>query len=128
MAGQAGVPWHTTTSVATGNATQWLDWQLVRRGRPWRDLTYFIVGALSVEERRHHHRDMVKQYREYLLATGVPGVPSFEEAWEQSKLWVIYGIQAWVANLDAWGQNGLPMNERFFTAAEDYGTWKMLGE
>src|SRR2546423_4337717 len=28
-AGQAGVPWHTTTSVATGNATQWLDWALV---------------------------------------------------------------------------------------------------
>ena len=29
VAGQAGVPWHTTTSVATGNAVQWLDWQLV---------------------------------------------------------------------------------------------------
>src|SRR5256714_5883161 len=28
-AGQTGVPWHTTTSVATGNATQWLDWALV---------------------------------------------------------------------------------------------------
>ena len=29
VAGQAGVPWRTTTSVATGNATQWLDWQLI---------------------------------------------------------------------------------------------------
>ena len=28
-AGQVGVPWHTTTSIATGNATQWLDWALV---------------------------------------------------------------------------------------------------
>jgi hypothetical protein len=28
-AGQVGVPWHTTTSIATGNATQWLDWSLV---------------------------------------------------------------------------------------------------
>src|SRR6266849_3217493 len=28
-AGQTGVPWHTTTSTATGNATQWLDWALV---------------------------------------------------------------------------------------------------
>src|SRR3989441_2862685 len=28
-AGQTGVPWHTTTSIATGNATQWLDWALV---------------------------------------------------------------------------------------------------
>ncbi|HYD42820.1 MAG TPA: Ig-like domain repeat protein, partial [Anaeromyxobacter sp.] len=29
VAGQAGVPWKTTTSVVTGRATQWLDWQLV---------------------------------------------------------------------------------------------------
>ena len=29
VAGQAGVPWRTTTSVRTGNATQWLDWQLI---------------------------------------------------------------------------------------------------
>src|SRR5438874_3800651 len=28
-AGQTGVPWHTATSIATGNATQWLDWALV---------------------------------------------------------------------------------------------------
>ena len=40
----------------------------------------------------------------------------------------MYGIQAWVANSDSWGQNGIPMNERFFTAAEDLGTWKLLGE
>src|SRR5207248_2525106 len=28
-AGQTGVPWHTTTSIATGNATRWLAWALV---------------------------------------------------------------------------------------------------
>jgi hypothetical protein len=106
----------------------WLDWQLVRRGRPWRDLTYFVVGALTVDERRYHHKDLVRQYREHLIATGAQGVPSLEEAWEETRLWVMYGVQAWVANLDAWGQNGIPMNERFFTAAEDYGTWKLLGE
>ena len=55
-------------------------------------------------------------------------MPGFDEAWEQSRLFVMYGLQAWVANLDAWGQNGVPMNERFFTAAEDYGTWQLLGE
>ena len=106
----------------------WLDWQLVRRGRPWRDLTYFVVGALTIEERRKHHKDLVKQYREHLIATGAQGVPSFDDAWEQTRLFVMYGLQAWVANLDAWGQNGIPMNERFFTAAEDYGTWGLLGE
>jgi len=116
------------TYILPGGERLWLDWQLVRRGRPWRDLTYFIIGALSIEERRKHHKDMVRQYREYLIATGAQGVPDFEEAWEQTRLFVMYGLQAWVANLDAWGQNGVPMNERFFTAAEDYGTWKLLGE
>jgi uncharacterized repeat protein (TIGR01451 family) len=28
-AGQAGVPWNTTTSVVSGNTTQWTNWQLV---------------------------------------------------------------------------------------------------
>ncbi len=28
-AGEAGVPWKTTTSVATNNTVQWLDWKLV---------------------------------------------------------------------------------------------------
>jgi hypothetical protein len=116
------------TYILPSGERLWLDWQLVRRGRPWRDLTYFVIGALSIEERRHHHKDMVRQYRDYLIATGAQGVPSFEEAWEETRLWVMYGIQAWVANLDAWGQNGIPMNERFFVAAEDYGTWKLLGE
>ena len=106
----------------------WLDWQLVRRGRPWRDLTYFTVGSLTIDERRTHHKDLVKQYREHLIATGVQGVPSFEAIWDQVRVWVMYGIQAWAANQDSWGQNGLPMNERFFCAAEDYGTWKLLGE
>lgn len=116
------------TYILPNGERLWLDWQLVRRGRPWRDLTYFVIGALTIEERRRHHKDMVKQYREYLIATGAQGVPSFEEAWEQTRLWVMYGIQAWVANLDAWGQNGIPMNERFFVAGEDYGTWQLLGE
>ena len=104
----------------------WLDWQLVRRGRPWRDLAYFTVGSLTVEERRANHRDLVEHYREHLIATGAEGVLDPESAFDQVRLWVMYGIQAWVANADSWGQNGLPMNERFFAAAEDLGTWDLL--
>ena len=116
------------TYILPSGERLWLDWQLVRRGRPWRDLTYFVIGALSIEERRKYHKDMVKKYLDYLTATGVAGVPGFDEAWEQTRLFVMYGLQAWVANLDEWGQNGIPMNERFFVAAEDYGTWGLLGE
>ena len=104
----------------------WMDWQLVRKGRPWRDLTYFTVGALSIEQRRSSERDLLKHYRECLLARGLEGVPGVDEIFEQYRRWVIYGMQAWVANYDQWGQKGLPMNERFFTAGEDLDTWKAL--
>lgn len=116
------------TYILPSGERLWLDWQLVRRGRPWRDLTYFMVGSLTIDERRAHHEDLLKTYLSYLATTGVEGIPPFEEVWEQTRKWVMYGIQAWVANMDEWGQNGLPMNERFFTAAEDLGTWKLLGE
>jgi hypothetical protein len=104
----------------------WLDWQLVRRGRPWRDFTYLMIGSLTTEERRHNERDLIAHYREHLVAAGAANVIGLDEIWEQYRRWVMYGIQAWVANMDHWGQNGLPMNERFFIAAEDLGTWKLL--
>jgi aminoglycoside phosphotransferase (APT) family kinase protein len=114
------------TYILPSGERMWLDWQLVRRGRPWRDLTYFMVGSLTIEERRKYQRDMIALYRESLVATGAQNVISLEEIWEHYRRWVMYGIQAWVANMDSWGQNGLPMNERFFAAGEDLGTWKLL--
>jgi hypothetical protein len=97
--------------------------------RPWRDLTYFTVGSLTIDERRHHHRDLIAHYRDCLIREGATDVIALDTIWnEQIPRWVMYGIQAWVANMDHWGQNGLPMNERFFAAGEDLNSWKLLGE
>ena len=115
------------TYILPSGERLWLDWQLGRRGRPWRDLTYFTVGSLTIEERRHHHKDLIAHYRDCLIKEGATDVIDLDTIWnEQIPRWVMYGIQAWVANMDYWGQNGLPMNERFFAAGEDLGTWKML--
>lgn len=114
------------TYVKPNGERMWLDWQLVRKGSPWRDLTYLMVGALTIEERRASERDLLKQYREALIRHGAEGVPDLDTIFEQYRRWVIYGIQAWIANLDDWGQPGFHMNERFFTAGEDLGTWKAL--
>jgi hypothetical protein len=115
------------TYVLPSGDRLWLDFQLVRRGRPWRDLSYFLIGMMSVEDRRQHHRDLLAIYREELIGTGADNVISLDEIWEQTRHWAIYGVQAWVVNIDSWGQNGLPMNERFFSAAEDYDSWRLLG-
>ncbi len=114
------------TYILPNGERLWLDWQLVRRGRPWRDLTYFMIGSLTIEERRQNERDLIAHYRDKLIATGAEGVIGLDAIWEHYRRWVMYGIQAWVANMDSWGQNGLPMNERFFAAGEDLGTWKLL--
>jgi hypothetical protein len=105
----------------------WHDWQLVRKGRPWRDFTYFMLGALTIEERRASAADLLKHYREALKATGAEGVLDQDAAWEQFRRWPVYGMQAWVANVDVWGQGqSAVITERYFSAAEDLDTIKLL--
>jgi hypothetical protein len=104
----------------------WIDWQLVRKGRPWRDLAYFLIGALTIEERRANDRQLLEHYRSHLVARGARDVPDMDTLWASYRRWPIYGCQAWIANMDEWGQIGFPMNERFFTAAEDLESVALL--
>jgi hypothetical protein len=114
------------TFVRANGERIWIDWQLVRKGRPWRDLTYFMIGALTIEERRANDRQLLEHYREHLVATGIDGVPTMDAIWESYRRWPIYGCQAWIANMDEWGQAGFPMTERFFTALDDLGSVALL--
>lgn len=112
--------------VRTSGERIWIDFQLVRRGRPWRDLAYFMVGALTIEERRGNDRRLLGIYRDALIAGGAQGVPSLDEIWQAYIRFPVYGAQAWIANMDEWGQTGFPMAERFFTAMADFDTAKLL--
>lgn len=104
----------------------WIDWQLVRKGRPWRDVTYFMLGSLTIEERRAEGRRLFKHYLDAIRATGAEGVLSDDQAWGEFSRWPLYGMQAWLANQDEWGQHGLPMVERFYQAAEDLDSLKLI--
>ena len=104
----------------------WIDWQLVRKGRPWRDVTYFMLGTLTIEERRDSEKALLAHYLEVLKSTGANDILSESEVWEQYRRWPIYGMQAWLANQDEWGQHGLPMVERFYQAAEDFDTLALI--
>ncbi|WP_313053534.1 phosphotransferase [Pseudomonas lopnurensis] len=106
----------------------WLDWQLVRKGRPWRDIAYFMLGALTVEERRASAGELLRHYRETLIGLGADGVLDQDAAWDQLRRWPLYGMQAWLANVDEWGQDGRIMVERFFAAAEDFESIRLLTE
>ncbi len=104
----------------------WHDWQLVRKGSPWRDVSYLIVGALTVDERSASARDLLDHYREALTATGATGVLGRDEAWEHFRRWPGYGIQSWLSNVSKWGQDGVEMVRRFYAAADDYDTVALL--
>lgn len=104
----------------------WLDWQLARRGRPWRDVAYFMIGALTVAQRQADAQRLLRVYREKLISLGAEGVLDQDAAWAQLRRWPVWGMQTWMSNMDDWGQAGLPMVERFFAAAEDFDTVRLL--
>ena len=105
----------------------WVDWQLVRRGTPFRDVSYFIISSLTVDERRANDRDLVEHFRQHLLATGAQGVAGSDEAWQQFMRWPAYGAQAWLGNINMWGQSsGADMVARHFAASDDYDTVGLL--
>jgi hypothetical protein len=130
--------WRGPLSLVHGDAHQgnsyvgadgrriWLDFQLARKGTPWRDVNYFMVGALTIEERRASERDLFRLYRDKLVSTGAEGVPGEDVAWEQFRRHTAYGMQCWLGNVDRWGQSGIEIVRRFYAAADDYDTVALL--
>ncbi|WP_077033206.1 phosphotransferase [Pelomonas sp. KK5] len=118
---------HQGNSFLRANGERvWHDWQLARQGQPWRDITYFMLGALTIEERRASATDLIRHYREALMATGARDVADQDTAWDHFRRWPVYGMQAWLGNVDQWGQTGMHMVERFFAAAEDMESIELL--
>jgi hypothetical protein len=80
-----------------------LDWQVVRRGHPSRDLTYTLVLGLPVETRRAAERDLLDVYR---TALAVAGGPEFgrDELWTRYRQAVTY---AYVSPLTTAGLGGM---------------------
>jgi hypothetical protein len=103
-----------------------LDFQLVTKGHPWRDITYFLVGSLRIEDRRRAERELLEHYLARLEAHGAGGQLSFDKLWSEYRRWPMWGMVAWVTNLDHWGQATLPSVERFYTAAADHDTLGLL--
>jgi hypothetical protein len=68
-------------------ATRFLDWQFACRTDAYQDVACFLVGALSVEDRREHEQALL---REYLAARGT-GAESFDEAFQAYRANAVYG-------------------------------------
>jgi hypothetical protein len=111
---------HLGNSYSLPNGDRlWFDWQIVRRGRPWRDFSYFVIGSITIEDRRRAEKDLLRHYLEALASYGV-SVP-FEEAWDNYRRWVIWGLVGWQSNINP-KEETMPPLERFCRAADDLET------
>ena len=70
------------------------DWQVTQLGQGMRDVTYFLIHSLGVEQRRENEQRLV---RAYLAALADGGVRlDFDTAWKQYRLQSVY---AWIASV-----------------------------
>jgi aminoglycoside phosphotransferase (APT) family kinase protein len=84
-----------------------LDWQVVRRGHPSRDLTYTLVLGMSTQDRRAVERDLLDVYRKALAAGGGPD-------FSRDDLWTRYrqaGLYAYVSPLTVAALGGMQTEE-----------------
>jgi Ser/Thr protein kinase RdoA (MazF antagonist) len=80
-----------------------LDWQVVRRGHPSRDLTYTLVQGLTTSDRRASERDLLDLYARSLAASGGPEFAR-DELWTRYRQAVTY---AYVSPLTVAGLGGM---------------------
>jgi Ser/Thr protein kinase RdoA (MazF antagonist) len=80
-----------------------LDWQVVRRGHPARDLTYTLVLGMPTAERRAAERDLLDVYRKAAASAGGPEFDR-DELWTRYRQAVTY---AFVSPLTTAGLGGM---------------------
>jgi Ser/Thr protein kinase RdoA (MazF antagonist) len=80
-----------------------LDWQVVRRGHPSRDLTYTLVLGLPTDDRRASERDLLDVYAKAFASSGGPELDR-DELWTRYRQAVTY---AYVSPLTTAGLGGM---------------------
>jgi len=80
-----------------------LDFQTVRLGPPGMDPAYFLGSSLSTEARRSSERELLAEFHDRLIATGVAGYDSNDclHAYREGALYAVYlfcGLSSQVAS------------------------------
>ena len=86
------------TYVLPQGSVGFLDWQVVRRGQWSQDVGYFLISALTEQDRREHERELLEIYRT-TLSVPESERPSAEEAWLTYRTTPSYGLTIWLSTL-----------------------------
>jgi hypothetical protein len=95
------------------------DWQLTRTGSYMHDVSYFMISALSVADRREHQRELLAGY---LRELGV-AAPPMDDAWLRFRATAPYGLGIFLQTLMLGGYQIDAVSEtcieRFGAAVDD---------
>jgi hypothetical protein len=124
-----GDPHIGNTYVLPDGDVGFLDWQVLRRGNWSQDVGYFLVSALTVEDRRGSEAELIEVYRDALTVPAGER-PTAEEAWLRYRASPAYGLAVWLATLGTDTSQRrdvcLSLSERYATALLELGTAKAL--
>ena len=97
-----------------------LDWQTVQSG-PWaHDVTYSIIGCLSIDDRRHNLEALIRHYLDALARNGVQQAPSLEDAMLAVRRNVWHSFCWWLTPVEMQpDETARIVGERFTVAAVD---------
>lgn len=100
-----------------------------RRGAWSIDVAYFLTAGLDLVDRRRWQGALLQHYLEALAAHGVPGVPSFDEAFAAFRRDIIWGHLIWMLNGSHFQTeaNNTAAASRFAMAMIDLDTFGALG-
>jgi len=79
------------TYVLPDNKVGFLDWQVVRRGEWSQDIGYFLISALTPEDRRANEKSLLEEYRGALTIPNHER-PSAETVWQRYCATPGYGL------------------------------------
>lgn len=82
---------HCGNTFLDHGAPRFLDWQLIHLGSPFHDIAYFVVGAMTVDDRRECEMVVLKHYLACLQKAGGPSIP-FDVALNEYRKYMLSGI------------------------------------
>lgn len=113
--------------LVDGNDVGMLDWQVYVRG-PWaHDVNYWLVGGLTVDDRRRFEKDLLSGYLDRVKRNGVREIDP-DKAWDNYRRFTAYGFWVWVRCPPAQQpiENNIALAERFGAAMVDHRVFEML--
>jgi hypothetical protein len=109
------------------------DWQISMRAPGARDVSWFLVRSLPVEQRRAQEAHLLRIYHEALVSQGVRGY-SLESLWRHVQLGVLLALPLVISagvNIDFSSERGKRVIEarivRNIAMIEDHDVWDSLG-